>query len=76
MLSQEAYCPDPTISSHMGAAAVIGLQGGIAPNASSYLPDFSTSAISLAKHAAGYGGPSGGVNGGVNMVNNRTMHDV
>jgi len=50
---QEGFSPDPTITSHMGRAIVVGMQGG-ASFADDYLPGgFNTSAWSTAKHFAG-----------------------
>ena len=55
---QEGFSPDPTITSHMGRAIVLGVQGGMSDQ-EDYL-DFNTSAWSTAKHFCGYGGAGKG----------------
>jgi len=71
----EGFSPDPTLTAHAGEAVVMALQGGPRQEDGpySYLPDFNTSAVSLAKHFAGYGQPDGGINGGITSVSNRTV---
>ena len=50
---QEGFSPDPTITSHMGRAIVVGMQGGVSA-ADDYLPGgFNVSAWATAKHFAG-----------------------
>jgi beta-glucosidase-like glycosyl hydrolase len=50
---QEGFSPDPTITSHMAAALVLGLQGG-ASSADEYLPGgFNNSVWSTGKHFVG-----------------------
>ena len=50
---QEGFSPNPTLSAHYATAAVDGLQGGTAGNASTYLPSSEASVIALGKHFAG-----------------------
>ncbi len=72
----ESFSPDPTITAHMSRAMMLGLQGGPdigAPD--TYLPNFNTTLISVAKHFAGYGGAVGGLNGAPNAFDNRTIHE-
>ena len=72
---QEGFSPDPTLTSHMARALVLGVQGG--PSApDDYLPGgFNTSAWSTAKHFAGYGSAAGGLNGAPFALNNRTLFE-
>lgn len=49
---QEGFSPDPTITSHMGRAIVLGMQGG-ASSQDDYLPGGNLSAWATAKHFAG-----------------------
>lgn len=72
---QEGFSPDPTITSHMGRAVVLGMQGG--PSASDdYLPGgFNASAWATAKHFAGYGSAAGGLNGAPFALNNRSLFE-
>ena len=72
---QEGFSPDPTITSHMGRAIVLGMQGG-ASESEDYLPGgFNSSAWATAKHFAGYGSAAGGLNGGPFQLNNRTLFE-
>ena len=70
---QEGFSPDPTITARMGAAIVLGMQGGASAQ-DDYLPGgFNSSAWATAKHFAGYGSALGGLNGGAYALNNRTL---
>ena len=72
---QEGFSPDPTITAHMGAAIVLGMQGGASAQ-DDYLPGgFNESAWATAKHFAGYGSAAGGLNGGIFALNNRTLFE-
>jgi beta-glucosidase len=72
---QEGFSPDPTITSHMGRAIVLGMQGG-ASASDDYLPGgFNSSAWATAKHFVGYGSAQGGLNGGPFALNNRTLFE-
>lgn len=72
---QEGFSPDPTITSHMGRAIVLGMQGG-ASLSDDYLPGgFNSSAWATAKHFAGYGSAQGGLNGGPFALSNRSLFE-
>jgi beta-glucosidase len=73
---QEGFTPDPTLTSHLGRALVLGAQGGVSGQ-DDYLPGgFANSTWSTAKHFAGYGSPVGGLNGSPFVLNNRTLFEV
>ena len=69
---QEAFSPEPQLTSKMTTAAVLGLQGQ--GNASTYLQPFKV--MALGKHLAGYGGSPGGLNAGPLVVGERELRDV
>jgi beta-glucosidase len=72
---QEGFSPDPTITSHMGRAIVLGMQGGASAQ-DDYLPGgFNNSCWATAKHFAGYGSAAGGLNGGPFALNNRSLFE-
>ena len=70
---QEGFGENPIMSSHMGRASVLALQGGPG-NATTYLPEGHV--VSLGKHFGAYGAALGGLNGGPADVSNRTLHEV
>jgi len=69
---QEAFSPEPQLTSKMTTAAVLGLQGK--GNVSTYLSE--SKVIALGKHLAGYGGSPGGLNAGPLIVGERELRDV
>jgi beta-glucosidase len=69
---QEAFSPEPQLTSKMTTASVIGLQG--IGNATTYLGKGKV--IALGKHFAGYGGSPGGLNAGPLVVGERELRDV
>ena len=69
---QEAFSPEPQLTSKMTTASVIGLQG--MGNATTYLGKGKV--IALGKHFAGYGGSPGGLNAGPLVVGERELRDV
>ena len=69
---QEGYSENPLLTTHLGTAAVLGLQNGARPL--EYLGN--ESVASLGKHYAAYGTPQGGLNGGSASVTKRTMYEV
>jgi beta-glucosidase len=72
---QEGFSPDPTITTHMARALVVGIQGGVASE-NDYLPGGpNVSAWATAKHYAGYGSAAGGLNGGPFTLSNRTLFE-
>ena len=71
---QEGFSPDPTITSHMARALVLGVQGGPSSQ-DDYLPDYNLSAWATAKHFVGYGSAAGGLNGGLFVLNNRSLFE-
>ena len=72
---QEGFSPDPTITSHLARAIVLGLQGGPS-TADEYLPGgFNVSAWGTAKHYCAYGSAAGGLNGGPFVQSNRTLFE-
>ena len=72
---QEGYGEEPTLTSHMGEAAVRGLQGPDGCNGTDTYFDSSRYVASLAKHMAAYGAASGGLNGAPADITNRSLHD-
>lgn len=73
---QEGFGENPVLTSAMGVASVLGLQGGdgYSTGPSSYLEPGKV--VSLGKHFAAYGAAIGALNGGPADVSNRTLHEV
>lgn len=70
--TEENFSEDPMLTGAMGVAAVLGLHGGEAGGASTYLPPFAI--VSEAKHAAAYA--FGGKDGSAADVSERTLYEV
>ena len=73
---QEGFGENPVLTSAMGVASVLGLQGGngYSTGPSSYLEPGKV--VSLGKHFAAYGAAIGALNGGPADVSNRTLHEI
>lgn len=67
---QEGFSENPVISSHLGVAYTVGLQGGNTDGADAYLP--SNGVVALAKHYAAYGAAAGGLNAAPADISNRS----
>ena len=70
---QEGFGENPTLTSEMGRASVMGLQGA---NRGPATYRAAGKVNSLGKHFAAYGAATGALNGGPADVNNRTLHEV
>lgn len=69
---QEGFSENPIITTRMGVASVRGLQGEF--DKDGYIA--ADRVVSLGKHFAAYGQPSGGLNGAPAQVTDIDMHDI
>eukprot|EP00730_Choanoeca_flexa_P000024 TRINITY_DN10009_c0_g1_i2.p1 TRINITY_DN10009_c0_g1~~TRINITY_DN10009_c0_g1_i2.p1 ORF type:complete len:761 (+),score=178.19 TRINITY_DN10009_c0_g1_i2:15-2297(+) len=71
---QEGFSPNPTLTAHYARASVLGLQGSITGNATTYLPKNSIAA--LGKHFAAYGAAMGGLNAAPAVMGERQLRQI
>lgn len=71
---QEGFSPEPTLTSTLGRALIVGAQGGVSSQ-DDYLPGGFSASWATGKHFAGYGSAAGGLNGAPFVLNNRTFFE-